>query len=163
MFERVGPSSEARMNEPEALDRDVRLYIYRRFLDAGSPPGVTETAEAVGVSQEEAEASFRRLAEGRAIVLEPGKLDVWMAPPLSARPTGFRVEVAGRGRWWGTCAWDAPGIAAMLDADAVIFTSCPDCEEPLTLGVERGRLGPPEPVAHFAVPAKNWWDDIGFT
>jgi DNA-binding transcriptional MocR family regulator len=153
----------AGVNETEALDREVRLYIYRRFLDAGSPPGVSETAEALGAGQSEVEAAYQRLAEGRAIVLEPGKLDVWMAPPLSARPTAFRVDVAQRGRWWGTCAWDAPGIAAMLDADAVIFTSCADCEEPLTMGVERGRLGPPELVAHFAVPAANWWDDIGFT
>jgi hypothetical protein len=151
------------MNETEALDREVRLYIYRRFIDAGSPPGAAETADAVGVSQPEAEGAYLRLAEGRAIVLEPGTLDVWMANPLSARPTAFRVEVTGRGRWWGTCAWDAPGIAAMLDGDGVIYSTCPDCEEPLTLGVERGRLGPPELVAHFAVPAANWWDDIGFT
>jgi hypothetical protein len=162
MFQRV-TVDDGRVNETEALDREVRVYIYRRFLDAGTPPGVSETAEAVGSSSAEVEGSYRRLAEGRAIVLEPGKLDVWMAPPLSARPTTFRVDVANRGRWWGTCAWDAPGIAAMLDADAVIFTTCPDCEEPLTLGVERGRLGPPEPVVHFAVPAKHWWDDIGFT
>lgn len=151
------------VNDSEALDRDVRLYIYRRFLDAGTPPGVAETAEALGSTQPEVEDAYRRLAEGRAIVLEPGKLDIWMAQPLSARPTTFRVDVANRGRWWGVCAWDAAGIAAMLDADAVIFTTCPDCEEPLTLGVERGRLGPPEPVAHFAVPAKHWWDDIGYT
>jgi Alkylmercury lyase len=154
---------EDRVNETETLDGEVRLYIYRRFLDAGSPPGVAETAEALHLSQPEVEDAYHRLAEGRAIVLEPGKLDVWMAPPFSARPTAFRVEVSGRGRWWGTCAWDAPGIAAMLDGDAAIYTTCPDCEEPLTLGVERGRLGPPDPVAHFAVPAANWWDDIGFT
>lgn len=158
-----GSSDEGRMNETEPLDGEVRLYVYRRFLDAGGPPGVAETAEALGVEQSEVEAAYHRLAEGRAIVLEPGKLDVWMAPPLSARPTPFRVDVARRGRWWGTCAWDAAGIPAMLDADAVIFTSCADCAEPLTMGVERGRLGPPELAAHFAVPAANWWDDIGFT
>jgi hypothetical protein len=162
MVEHVGPHALG-VSDPEALDREVRLYIYRRFVDAGTPPSASETAEAVGVPTSEAEASYGRLAEGRAIVLEPGKLDIWMAPPLSARPTDFRVDIAGRGRWWGTCAWDAPGVAAMLDADALIFTTCPDCAEPLTLGVDRGRLTPPELVAHFAVPAKNWWDDIGFT
>jgi hypothetical protein len=132
-------------------------------VDAGSPPRVEETADALGVPRPEVEAAFRRLADGRAIVLEPGTLDIWMAQPLSSRSTSFRVEVPGRGEWWGVCAWDAPGIAAMLDADATISTSCPDCGEPLRLTVEGGALGPEESIAHFAVPAARWWDDIGFT
>jgi hypothetical protein len=155
--------SDARVNETEALDRDVRLHTYRRFVDAGSPPPVEETADVLGVPQAEVEDALRRLAEGRAIVLEPGRLDIWMAQPLSTRPTSFRVEVPGRGKWWGVCAWDAPGVAAMLDGDATISTSCPDCGEPLVLAVTDGALGPDEAIAHFAVPAAQWWDDIGFT
>ncbi|HEX2026065.1 MAG TPA: organomercurial lyase [Actinomycetota bacterium] len=144
------------------LDRRVRLHLYQRFADEGRPPTHQQVAEAIGEEHEAVAGAFRRLAEGRVIVLEPDTLDVWMANPFSARPTGFRVE-AGDRWWWGTCAWDAPGILAMLGADGAVRTACPDCDEPLELRVEDGSLLPLDAVAHFAVPARRWWEDIGFT
>jgi hypothetical protein len=145
------------------VDTRVRLYIYRRFLDAGAPPPASETAEAVGIEPAEAETAYRRLAEGHVIVLEPGTLDVWMANPLSARPTPFRVDAGERGRWFGNCVWDALGVLAMLDADGTVTTTCPDCDEPIGLAVTGRRLSPSDTIGHFLVPAARWWEDIGFT
>jgi hypothetical protein len=146
------------------LDTRSRLHIYRTFVDRGSPPSVAETAEALDVTTTEAEASYRRLADGHVIVLEPGSTDIWMANPLSARPTAFEVTASDGRRWFGNCTWDAPGILAMVGADGSVTTSCPDCLEPLQLVVESGTLrGPEGAIAHFLVPAKRWWDDIGFT
>jgi hypothetical protein len=85
-----------------------------------------------------------------------------MANPFCALPTTFDVT-AERGRWWGTCVWDSFGIPAALDADATIRTSCPDCKEPMEFRVEGGELRSGAGVAHFAVPARHWWDDIGYT
>ena len=144
-------------------DRDVRLYIYRRFVDAGAPPPAPETADALGISVQEAEEAYRRLAEAHAIILEPGTTEIWMANPLSAKPTPFRVETETGGRWWGSCAWDALGVAAMLDTSAVVTTACPDCQTTLTVVVRNGRIQHAEAIAHFAVPARDWWEDIGFT
>jgi hypothetical protein len=146
----------------EELDRRVRLRLYERFAEEGRPPTYQQLAEDLDLDPAAVVHAFRRLAEGRVIVLEPGTLDVWMANPFSARPTGFRVE-AGERWWWGTCAWDAPGILAMLGVDGVVRTACPDCHNPLELRVEDGSPGPVEAVAHFAVPARKWWEDIGFT
>jgi hypothetical protein len=146
----------------DALDRDVRLFVYRHFVEAGAPPTAEQTAEALGSSLEEVEASFRRLEAGRVLVFAPGTLDIWMANPFSAFPTPFWVETP-RGAWWGTCIWDALGIPAMLDADATISTSCADCSEALELRVENGSLEPVDGVAHFAVPARRWWENIGYT
>ena len=144
------------------LDRDVRLHIYRRFVERGRPPSVPETAGDLGLPPIDVEGSYRRLAEARAIVLEPGTLDVWMANPLSARPTGFRTEARER-QWWGVCAWDAPGILAMIGEDGRVLTSCPDCDERLVMTVREGRLEALDAVGHFVVPAARFWDDIGFT
>lgn len=144
-------------------DTNVRLHLYRRFVEDGRPPTVEETAEALGVPREETEGAYRRLAEGHVIVLEPGTVDVWMANPLSARPTPFPVRTADGRRYFGNCVWDAPGVLAMLDTDGVVDTSCPDCDAPLTLEVRDGALVPVDAVAHLAVPAAGWWDDIGFT
>jgi hypothetical protein len=144
-------------------DGGVRLHIYREFVRSGKPPSVELTAEALNVSVDEAGESYRRLADGHVIVLEPGTVDIWMANPLSARPTGFRVRTKDGREYFGSCVWDSPGILAMLGTDGTVSTVCHDCDEPLTLEVRGGRLRRAPVVAHFAAPAATWWDDIGFT
>ncbi len=146
----------------EDLDRDVRLHIYRTFVDNGRPPVPMETAVALERLEHEVEASYRRLHDKRAIVLAGGSPYVFMANPLCALPTPFRVEVDDRA-WWGTCIWDALGVPAMLGApDATIRTRCADCGEPLVLDISDGEIPDRDWVLHFAVPARHWWDDIGF-
>jgi Alkylmercury lyase len=144
------------------LDRRVRLHIYQRFAEEGRPPTAEQTAEALGAEPQEVAEAYGRLADGHVIVLEPGTIDIWMANPFSARPTSFRVT-AGDRWWWGTCTWDAPGILALLGVDGTATTKCPDCGKPLELRIAGGELQPIDAVAHFAVPARKWWDDIGFT
>lgn len=145
------------------VDNRVRLHIYERFVDDGRPPSATETAEALGIAANEAEVAYRRLEKARVIVLAPGTRNVWMASPLSAVPTRFRV-VADDGRsWWGNCVWDGLGVLAMVGADGVVDTSCPDCGTEIELRVEDGELQPVDAVIHFAVPAARWWENIGFT
>jgi hypothetical protein len=147
----------------EELDKRVRLHIYDRFLDDGRPPTTVETAEALGIAPDESEAAYQRLEQSRVIVLAPGTTNVWMANPLSAVPTRFRV-VADDGRsWWGNCVWDGLGVLAMVGADGVVETSCPDCGERIDLRVENGELDPVDAVIHFAVPAARWWENIAFT
>jgi hypothetical protein len=108
------------------------------------------------------EAAYRRLEAARVLVLAPGTPNVWMASPLSAAPTTFRVSTA-RGDFWGTCAWDALGVVAMLGDEGTVRTRCPDCNEPMDLRVEGGELRSAEGVAHFVVPARRWWENIAFT
>jgi hypothetical protein len=144
------------------VDNRVRVALYERFVDEGEAPSAHDLAEALSVSTEDAEAAFRRLAERRVIVLMPGTTEIWMAPPLSAVPTSFRVETP-RGSFWGNCIWDGLGTVAMLGGEGTVETRCPDCEEPLELRVELGELATADGVAHFAVPAARWWDNIGFT
>lgn len=144
-------------------DTRVRLHLYERFVADGRPPTAAETAEALGLPTEEAEAAYRRLEEGHVIVLAPGSTDVWMANPLSAVPTPFRVITDDGRSWWGNCVWDGFGVLAMVEADGVVSASCPDCGDPLELRVSGGELEPVDAVLHFAVPAARWWDNIGFT
>jgi len=144
------------------LDHRVRVAIYERFVDEGDPPNAAEVATALSISEEEAEAAFRRLEEAHVIVLMPGTLELWMANPLSAVPTAFRVETP-RGSFWGNCIWDGFGTVAMLGGDGTVETRCHDCDEAMTLRVENGELIDSDGLAHFAVPARKWWENIGFT
>jgi hypothetical protein len=143
------------------LDRTVRLHIFERVVADGIPPTVGDAARALGMSEAEAEASYRRLAVGKVIVLVPGGREILMANPFAARPTDFRVS-ADRGRWYGNCAWDALGILSALQADGSVTTSCADCADPLEVAVQGGSPRG-EAVLHIAVPARDWWGDIVFT
>lgn len=175
------------------LDPDaarLRAAIYDALLREGRAPTLRELAARAALSASEARDALHRLADAHVIVLRPGTDELWMAMPFSAVPTAFRVT-AGRadgtaGAWWANCAWDALGLAAMLDGAGLapaaapihIATSCPDCDAPLALTVHASEpsprdavrpdgdgASPPDepPVVHFAVPAAEWWRDIGFT
>jgi hypothetical protein len=145
------------------VDNRVRLHIYERFVADGRPPTVAETAAPLGISPDDAEDAYRRLEEARVIVLAPGTTNVWMANPLSAVPTRFRVVTDDGRSWWGNCVWDGLGVLAMVGADGMVDTSCPDCGAKIELRVEDGELQRVDAVIHFAVPAARWWENIGFT
>ena len=145
-----------------STDSDVRLHIYERFVEDGRPPSVEESAAGLGLDRNAVAGAYRRLEAAHVIVLAPGTLNVWMANPLSAVPTSFRVQT-GRGDYWGNCVWDGLGVIAMLGQSGAMKTACADCGEPMAFRVDRGGLVGDEGVAHFAVPARHWWDNIGFT
>jgi hypothetical protein len=142
-------------------DDDVRLFIYRWFASHGSAPTVAETAAELSAPAADIVPAFERLEQGHVIVLSPGTSNIWMANPFCAVPTAFRVTTDA-GSWWGTCAWDALGIPAMLGTDGVVATSCADCGEAMEMRVAGGTLVA-DGVAHFAVPARDWWVNIGYT
>jgi hypothetical protein len=148
-------------DDPAGLDRAVRLSIFRRTADAGRAPAPEEVAAALDLPVEAVHASLRRLAEGRVVVLSPSSLTLWMAHPFSAVPTDFTVSARGR-TYFGNCIWDALGILALLESDGVVGTSCGDCAAPMRLEVRGGAVHG-DGVVHFAVPARQWWVNIGFT
>jgi Alkylmercury lyase len=150
------------MSYSAELDSTVRQHVYGRFLDDGRPPTHDETALALGIDAEQAADAYLRLAEQRVLVLAPGTLTVWMANPLSAYPTAFWVETS-RGGYWGSCIWDAFGVVAMTGGNGVVSTSCQDCGDEMRIEVADFALAPAGGVAHFAVPARDWWKNIGYT
>jgi hypothetical protein len=107
-------------------------------------------------------ATWRRLHDDHAIVLDAAAAEIRMAHPFSPVPTPFRVRAAG-GDWFANCAWDAFGICAALDADGEIATSCPDCGDPIRCAVRDRAPDDQTLLFHGLVPAAAWWDDIVFT
>lgn len=156
--------SDDDLDEPpttDQIDAEVRQAVYRTFAE-GRVPRRSFVARALRLPFDEVRRSYDRLAAARVFVLQPGSGEVLMAMPFSAVPTPFRVE-GPQVAWWAACAWDALGIAAATSQDVRITTACADCQAPMVVHVRRGSLVEPEGVAHVAVPAAHWWDDIGFT
>jgi len=148
------------MNHQE-LDEQVRRHIYEVALSTGTPPTVSALSDALRLARDEAEASLRRLAEGHVLVLQPESPEILMAAPFSAVPTPFLVRTAEYS-CFANCIWDALGVAAMLQKDVRIDTSCQDCGSPMSVAVGAGAVSA-EGLVHFAIPAREWWTDIVFT
>ena len=147
----------------DELDTKVKLAIYRITGDTGTVPSSGEVARAIELTEDEVRASFARLHAKRLLVPEPGDpFRIRMAPPFSGIPTAFPVEANGQ-RYYANCVWDAYGIPAALHSDAISQASDGHSGEALTLEVKNGAPVLKPYVAHFAVPAAHWWDDLVFT
>ena len=116
-----------------AFDDEVRRYVYDHVFQEELPPTIAQR----------------------------GTCEILMANPVSAVPTPFLVR-AGDRSWYGNCIWDAAGVPAMLGQDAAIEASCGCCGTAMHLKVVNGSLEDAPGVAHFAIPAAHWWDEIVF-
>ena len=143
-------------------DDEIRHHVYTATAAGGRPPHSDEVCVALGVSQAEVLAGFARLRERRLLYLDAETGEIVMAPPFAAVPTTFLVT-AGNRQYFANCVWDAYGIAAALHRDTAIEASCGCCGAPMALGVKNGTPVPRSGVAHFAVPAAHWWDDLPYT
>jgi hypothetical protein len=145
----------------EELLREVRLHVFKQSADTACVPQAPEIATALAREIDEIKAALKQLAANKVLILAPNDGNIWAANPFCAVPSGFRVRAAGR-TYRAICIWDALGIAAALQKDAVIDATCGDCGEPMRLEIVNDALARAEGMVHFAVPARNWWDNIGF-
>jgi hypothetical protein len=142
------------------FETEVKLTIYKMIAEEAVIPDSASIANRMNVSEGVIREVFQELAAKRLLVLEPGDATkIRMAPPFSGITTSFRVEV-GKKSYYANCVWDAFGIAAALQQDGIIHSSDGFTKEPLVLEVKGGQPINSSYLAHFAVPAAHWWDDI---
>ena len=142
-------------------DDETRWHVYDITMREGAPPSKSRLATLLHASEADVAGSLQRLSAARMLVLQPGADEILMAGPFSAVPTPFRVTVDSFSTY-GNCIWDALGIAAMLQKDAEIETSCGDCGTAAHLSVHANEViggG----FMHFALPPRVWWQNIVFT
>ena len=146
----------------ETLVWDVRLFIYTTLTDTERAPTAAEIAAHFGIATEHAGRLLRALHDRHAIFLDPDSGAIRMANPYSAAPTPYRVLANGHA-YWGNCAWDAFGIAAMLGGDAEIHAHAPDDDTPVSIAIRDGRPAASGEVVHFLLPFAHWYDNLIFT
>jgi len=147
---------------PANFDSELRLALYREFVQTGRAPSSVRLSEIMATTVDEIHASLERLAIAKTIVLQPESREIQIAAPLSAIPTPFLVWFRGV-PLFGACVWDALGIIGMLHEDAAVETSCACCGEAMSIAISGGRATTSKGIVHFAIPAKQWWDNIAFT
>lgn len=143
-----------------AIERRVRAHVIQTLYKRAVAPGVAETAAALDVSQQQVVEALHSLAEQHRLVLLPGTEQIWMAHPFSAIATDFVVYAAGQ-RWYANCVWDGLSILGIV-GDGRLETHSPQTGAPIRFDVRDGRVTT-DAIVHFLVPARHFWDDIGFT
>lgn len=155
-------SSEPPRSTPLEAE-DVRLEVYRSFLETGRAPTHEELAARLELGTDQVRDCLAELHERRHLVLGADG-GIVMAHPFSAIPLGF--SVMGRSSlWWGGCAWDAFAMPHVLpdEREVLVSTRCPACGAPHAWVVDREAPPPGDEVAHFLVPAAHMWDDVVHT
>lgn len=163
------PRSGARSPEPAArlpdiftsLERTVRLFVYRHFVDTARAPDTAAIIRHTGAEGPAVAAALRKLADSRALVLAPASIDIWMAHPFSAVPTSYPVAIDGR-TYYANCAWDAAGVLSILRRDGESRTRCADCGAGVSMAVKNGEIVG-DGVVHYAVPPRRFWENVAFT
>jgi hypothetical protein len=130
--------------------------VHREVIEAFVRLGV---ASRLGISRDEAIESLRRLHEGHGLVLHPGSTAIWVAPPFSASPTGVWVASGPRG-WWAPCMWCAMGIVVLAAPDAAIHVRLGGERQEARIVVQNGQLASEDLPVHFAVPARDAWNNV---
>jgi hypothetical protein len=152
---------EAAHDLQDKLDWSARLFVYQFLVENQRPPTSNETASALGIAVELAREAYVRLHRRHALFREPGTSTIRMAHPFSGRPTPFRVHASGRA-YWANCAWDMLGVPAALQADARIEGVYADTSEVAQLSVASGQVQG-SGVVYFALPYRQWYDNLIFT
>jgi hypothetical protein len=142
---------------------DVRVELYRSFIDEQRAPEAGEKADRLRISLGDVRSSLRDLAKSDVIAFVPARRTCgWCIPsaPGRLRSRSQRTNASGMRSACGM-PW---GVLALFESDGTVSTSCPDCAEPIVLEIEEGEVAaPPRSLVHFDVPASRWYEDIGFT
>ena len=143
--------------------RTLRGFLYDEIIEKGRWPTLAAIASHFRVGAGEARTALGALKIGKTALVHPQTGELWMAGPFSDRETPYRVQADTRA-WWANCAWDALGVVALVAAPATVEARCTDCGEAMVFDVDpvRGLL-PGDAVVHFLIPARRWYDDIGYT
>ena len=143
-----------------AQDWAARLVIYRYLIEHTRAPGVEDLAAHAGQGVDEARATLARLNEGRLIFLRPGTDEILMANPFSGVETPFRARI-GEKTYSANCAWDTLGIAAAMGQDVAVEAPNAATGETIRYGVVGGELdADADLLVHFALPFRDWYDDL---
>ena len=141
---------------------ELRIHIYDVLLDRGSPPRVAELAREFSVTDKAARDAIADLKIGKTVLPHPRTGEIWMAGPFAGEETGYRVS-GKRATWFANCAWDMLGVAMIAREWVSIDARCGDCDEPIRVSTDHESPLRENLVVHFLLPARQWYDDVGFT
>ena len=148
------------MRDTCVFDESVRRAIYLHLAATGVVPDLDVLADEVDGTDAAVDQAIARLADDRHVVLDGGGTIV-MAHPFATVNLGFSVMGANT-RWWGGCGWESFAIPHLVPGtpEALVATTCPQCERPLAWTVTNTAPPDGDEVMHFPTPMHRVWDDV---
>jgi len=143
-------------------DQQVRYLIVLQFIQKGTAPSLDELCAQLEETSEEVAKALKRLEEAHALVLAPATSNIWMLHPFSAVPTHHIVHTDER-YYWANCGWDLLGVPVVIGKDSNIHVPCTHCDEKVKIVIRDGEVVEGDAVVHFTVPARRFWDNVGYT
>jgi hypothetical protein len=140
----------------------LRVFVYEELIDRGRMPTSEDIAAHFAVSSQQARQVMKGAQLGKTLLPHPTTGELLMAGPFGAAPTPYCVTTGTR-HWWANCAWDALGIAAIVGEAVDIDARCTDCGYPMPMSVSPTDRTLGDGVVHFLLPARRWYEDLGFT
>lgn len=143
----------------------VRHFVYDDMLSNGLPPSAARIGRHFGVDANDVKRELAALKIGKTILVHPTTGEIWMTGPFASGVTPYRIDriVGTTQSWWANCAWDMLGVALIVNEPVRLVASCCDCGEPFTLDASPKRGIESDWLVHFLLPARRWYEDIGFT
>jgi Alkylmercury lyase len=142
--------------------KELRKYIFDRFLETTRAPLVEEIMQQFQVSRDEVVGGLQELQRAHHILLLPGTQRILMVNPFSNLPTPYRVS-AGSKQYFANCAWDAIAFHVMLDRPVRISSFCHHCGVPIELDLDRGRAHSERAgnaLVFLGTPVAKWYDNL---
>jgi hypothetical protein len=128
-------SIASRLTEEENA---FRMALMEGSIARGAPLHV-EDPTLGGRLRPSARSLIERLVEKRAVVQDQeGHLN--FIYPVSALPTRHKVSLEDGRRFSAMCAIDAMGAAFTFERNVEIESGCSECEERISVRIERGKL-----------------------
>ena len=144
-------------------DAQLRTFIYDHVITSGKLPLTAEIGLRFGITPVEARNRLASLKIGKTVLVHPETGEIWMAGPFASSSCGYELS-DGTTTWQANCAWDAFGVAELVGKPLQARTNCPDCNKEIEFRCDPERpWNPPGAIVHFLVPARHWYDNIGFT
>jgi hypothetical protein len=140
----------------------LRIFVYDQIVANGKLPTLEDIGANFGTTAALARDALANLKIGKTILVDSRSGEIWMAGPFSANETNYRAVLRDR-TWWANCAWDMLGIPMILKERVRVYASCTDSVAPMTIECDPATPPADDAVVHFLVPARRWYEDIGFT
>lgn len=144
------------------IQHNIRYQVNRFIFEKGYAPTVEQLSELLAVDKTLIKKGLSTLANEQMIVLHPNSYEIWVAHPFALFPTLFWVKTKDK-QWWGNCAWCSLGIASLAKTDTEILTKLNGQEKSAVIEIKNNEIMQKNYVAHFPIPAKNFWDNVIYT
>src|SRR5258708_19777270 len=145
-------------NPSDPTARAIYEYILRTFAQTGHPPSVETIVQALNLpDRATGEHYLRDIETGGGIYRDSVTGKILSAYPFSATPTPHRITLGVDQDVYAMCAIDALGMPFMLKTDAVIHSTCQQCDRALTLDITNEAISAVSPqemvVVYVNAPA----------